>query len=106
MGVPENCTVWNVENCTSLKCRIPSTVKVILFNTNKILNHDPIKNLKNKKIDATPCKIEPRTPAQTTTTDKRMHQNTNRWDLYSVVEIPNINNFYDPVFICYIVCDL
>ncbi len=29
-----------------------------------------------------------------------------QWDLYSVVEIPNINNFYDLTYICYIVWNL
>ncbi len=45
--------VQNVENCTTLKCRIPTTAKMELFKTKKNFKyHDPTKNLENKKIDA------------------------------------------------------
>ncbi len=63
MGNLENCRVQNVENCTSLKCKIPTTVKMKLFNMKKSFkNHDPVKNLKNKKIDDVPHGIEPVIP--------------------------------------------
>ncbi len=54
--------IQNVDNCTSLRCRIPTTVKMKLFNMKKnFKTPDHIKKLKNKKIDTAPRGIEPRT---------------------------------------------
>ncbi len=70
--------VQNVENCTRLKCRIPTTVKVKLFKMKKkFLNQYPIKNLKNKKQLMT-LRVGPNIGPQERTTD----ESTQKFELY------------------------